>query len=170
MKRLHMVLRIVPDLAYPIDAFEPASLLASGDRQGLGELLFRAYEGGPDQEENTVEEGDQEIARTLDGTYGPLVPEASFVLRDDRGPIAATFVVKHAVALLLAHAVVHPRARGLGVGTAMIRRSIAAVAAAGETEIHLAVHPENRARKVYERLGFVDEAPKPTTSPSTTSS
>jgi hypothetical protein len=54
MKRLHMVLRIVPDLAYPIDAFEPASLLASGDRQGLGELLFRAYEGGPDQEENTV--------------------------------------------------------------------------------------------------------------------
>ncbi len=169
MKRSHMVLRIVPDVAYPIDAFEPITLRPTDDRRGLGELLFRAYEGGPDQEEDTVEEGEQEVARTLDGTYGPLVPEASFVLRDDRGPIAATFVVRHAAALLLAHAVVHPRARGLGVGTAMIRRSIAAVAAAGETEIHLAVHPENRARKVYERLGFVDEEPKPAATPGTTS-
>ena len=131
------------------------------EREGFDALLFLAYLDGPDQEEDTVEEARAEIARTLDGGYGPLIPKASFVVRDAEGPVVATFVVLHGSAPLLAHVVVHPRAQGRGLGTSLMQRSIAALAERGHSEVTLAVPPDNRARRLYERLGFVVEGPPP---------
>jgi len=129
------------------------------DRAALGEVLYRAYLGGPDQEENDAAEGAAEIARTLDGHYGPYVPGASFVTDDAEGVVAASLVVIHREVPLLAHVVVHPRAAGRGLGAALLRRSLSALAAAGHGEAFLAVHAESRAVALYERLGFVVVAP-----------
>lgn len=157
MIRLRMTVHLADALPLTDDGLSPSHVSANV-REGLAELLFSAYEGGPDQEEDTVSEAEVEIDRTLGGGYGPLIPEASFVVRDELGPIACTFVVLHRELPLLAHALVHPRARGRRLGEALIRRSMDALGTLGHAELTLAVNPESRARRVYERLGFVTTA------------
>ncbi len=44
--------------------------------------------------------------------------------------------------------------RGAGIGTALVGRLMADVAAAGYRRVSLGVHPLNPARRLYERLGF----------------
>ena len=157
MIRLRMELALTDPVAVPDDGLS-AYPVRPTERDGLAELLFFAYEGGPDQEEDTVEEAQTEVDRTLDGGYGPFLPEASFLVRDETGCVACTLVVLHKNIPLLAHALVHPRAQGRGFGTALIRRSAAALATSGHAAITLAVHPDSRARKVYERIGFLVRA------------
>ena len=81
MTRSTLDLPDVPSAAHPsIRAALPA------DGHALGEVLFLAYLGGPDQEENDEGEGRAEIARTMGGAYGPFVEAASFVAEDAEGP------------------------------------------------------------------------------------
>ena len=123
----------------------------------LGALLFEAYLGGIEQEENTVAEGVEEVRRTMTGSYGPFLPEMSFVLEEESVVMGATLIVKHNGSPMLAHALTHPQVRGRGVATRLIYASIRALHAAGEQELHLAVHGENAdAVHLYEKLGFVD--------------
>lgn len=157
MIRLRMELALTDTLGVPDDGVSACTVRPT-ERDGLAELLFFAYEGGPDQEEDTVDEAQIEVDRTLDGGYGPFVPEASFLVRDEAGCVACTLVVIHKNVPLLAHALVHPRAQSRGFGTALIRRSAAALATSNHAALTLAVHPDSRARKVYERIGFVARA------------
>lgn len=46
-------------------------------------------------------------------------------------------------------------ARGRGVGTALIQALLAAARAAGRPALSLSVEPDNPARRIYERAGFV---------------
>jgi ribosomal protein S18 acetylase RimI-like enzyme len=122
----------------------------------LAELLLAAYRGGPDEEEHTLDEAEAEVLRTVQGSYGPLVPEASLVASDELGPCAASLVVRHKGSILLAHALTHPRCAGRGLGSSLIVQSCQLLKAMGESEVLLAVNPANvRAIKLYERLGFV---------------
>jgi GNAT superfamily N-acetyltransferase len=122
----------------------------------LAELLLDAYRGGPDEEEHTLDEAEAEVLRTVQGSYGPLVPDASLVASDDLGPCAASLVVRHKGSILLAHALTHPRCAGRGLGSSLIVQSCHLLKAMGEREVLLAVNPANlRAIKLYERLGFV---------------
>lgn len=144
--------------ASPLPAASPVDLApaSAASREALGEILFSAYEGGPDQEENDAAEGTAEIARTLDGGYGPLVDGASFVAREQGAPIGAVLVVSHRETTLLAHLVVAPRAQGRGVGSALVVAALDALARMGHRELALAVHPASRAKSLYARLGFVE--------------
>lgn len=56
--------------------------------------------------------------------------------------------------LLLAFAIVVPTWRNRGVGAALIAESARALLSASHTEWTLAVTDGNRARRLYERLGF----------------
>ena len=49
-----------------------------------------------------------------------------------------------------------PAARGRGLGAALLLESLSRMRAAGEAEAWLDVNVDNRARHLYERLGFVD--------------
>jgi GNAT superfamily N-acetyltransferase len=122
----------------------------------LGEVLFLAYLGGPDQEENDADEGRAEIARTTGGAYGPFLEAASFVAEDAEGLVGASLVTRFEGVPLLAHLVVHPRAQRRGLGAQLAARTIAALGAMGEPSLRLAVHPESPARALYMRLGFVE--------------
>lgn len=126
------------------------------DGHALGEVLFLAYLGGPDQEENDEAEGRAEVARTMGGAYGPFVEAASFVAEDAEGVAGASLVTRFEGVPLLAHLVVHPRAQRRGLGTRLAARTIAALGAMGEPTVRLAVHPESPARALYTRLGFVE--------------
>ena len=150
-------LKLARALAAPLPSTRAieARIPDDGDRAILGEILYLAYLGGPDQEENDAIEGRAEIDRTMNGHYGPYLPAASFVTSDEEGVVGASLVVMHLEHVLLAHAVVHPRAQGRGLGAALVTKSLAALAAEGHREVLLAVHAESRAKGLYERLGFV---------------
>jgi GNAT superfamily N-acetyltransferase len=126
------------------------------DGHALGEVLFLAYLGGPDQEENDEGEGRAEIARTMGGAYGPFVEAASFVAEDAEGLVGASLVTRFEGVPLLAHLVVHPRAQRRGLGSRLAARTIAALGAMSEPTVRLAVHRESPARALYTRLGFVE--------------
>ncbi|MBL8677903.1 MAG: GNAT family N-acetyltransferase [Myxococcales bacterium] len=126
------------------------------DRDALGALLYLAYLGGPDQEENNPDEGRREIDRTIDGAYGPFIASASFVASDPEGVVGASLVTRFEELPLLAHLIVHPRIQRRGLGAALALRSLEALAAHNERVARLAVHPESPARGLYARLGFVE--------------
>jgi GNAT superfamily N-acetyltransferase len=52
----------------------------------------------------------------------------------------------------------HPRARGQGIATALLRRAVAVAADAGFDRVGLSVTDGNPARSTYERVGFVRTA------------
>lgn len=126
------------------------------DRAALGELLFLAYLGGPDQEENDPDEGLAEINRTLEGAYGPFVTSASFVAVEGETIVAASLVTTYEGLPLLAHLLVHPSAQRAGIGAWIATKTLVALASNHEPLARLAVHPESPARALYARLGFVE--------------
>lgn len=48
--------------------------------------------------------------------------------------------------------------RGLGVGTGLLRALIAQAGGTGPEQLSLSVEPDNAARRLYERLGFLTVA------------
>lgn len=158
MKRVRMThdLSNLPSVFAPSRAVTVRVLGGDVDRDALGALLFLAYRGGPDQEENSPEEGRLEIDRTLDGAYGALLPSASFLAMDGEEIVGASLVTQFEALPLLAHLIVHPPVQRQGIGASLALRTLAALAARGDTVARLAVHPESPARSLYARLGFVE--------------
>jgi GNAT superfamily N-acetyltransferase len=148
-------LQDLPSAAAPRRALD-ARHIRDDDRAALGALLFLAYLGGPDQEENDPDEGLAEINRTMDGAYGPFVASASFVVVDAETIVAASLVTTYESLPLLAHLIVHPSAQREGIGSWIATRSLVALASHNEPLARLAVHPESPARALYARLGFVE--------------
>lgn len=156
MKRVRMTRSTFDLLDVPDEGRHSVRGVVPADGHALGEVLFLAYLGGPDQEENDPDEGRAEVARTMGGAYGPFVEAASFVAEDPEGVAGASLVTRFEGVPLLAHLVVHPRAQRRGLGSRLAARTITALAAMGEPTVRLAVHPASPARALYTRLGFVE--------------
>jgi GNAT superfamily N-acetyltransferase len=179
MKTLHLYLRTDRVIHARFKVLPPGYVIRPvrlEDRDILAGVLFRAYEGGPAQEEDTIDDAKAEIDRTWDGEYGTLMIDQSVVAINAAGTvIGASLLTLHSIAEidhkpLLAHVIVEPVGRGLGIGSALIDSSVEALRfggvgeGGGFGELHLAVGIANTAAaRLYLRMGFrlfVEGAPE----------
>jgi ribosomal protein S18 acetylase RimI-like enzyme len=156
MPRLFLVRSTAAPIANLANIAFCTRLIRDSDIPGLAGVLFRAYEHGPEQEEQSVEEGAEEVGRCLDGSYGPFMANASFVAVDDRDvAVAACLVTLQDDLPLLAHVVVEPEQRSVGIGSVLINDAISALHHSGHEYASLAVAAANVAAcRLYLRLGF----------------
>jgi GNAT superfamily N-acetyltransferase len=130
--------------------------LAISDVEGLAAVLFRAYEGGPEQEEDTIAAAAVEVSRCVDGEYGEFMwSQCSVAVGGDDVVVGAALINLFGGRPLLSHVIVEPLARGLGIGTKLITASTNALHTAGHAAVDLAVGVNNvHASRLYLRLGF----------------
>lgn len=125
------------------------------DAPALGELMVAAYRGTVDDEGETREDAVAEVEQVLDGSYGPFVFDASFVVEGDDGLVGASLVAVWESHPLLLYLVVRPESKRRGIGSALLLQTGTALAAAGHPELDLFVTETNEpAVALYRKLGF----------------
>ncbi len=133
------------------------------DVPALGDLMWHAYRGTPDQDDAgaDVAAATSEIELTFGGEHGTFVPTASFVAEDDEGrPAAASLVTLWQGVPLLAYLFTSPDHLGRGLGRRLVAASMHALADQGHEVLSLAVTEDNvRARGLYESMGFTPRVP-----------
>ncbi len=152
--RVRMCLHLTPQVADPAIAARP---ITSADADALASLMWHAYHGTIDDEGETPEDAAREIGLLFAGGYGPLLTDCSFVAESGGAVVAASLVVLFARERvpLLAFAMTHPAHANRGLAGALIRHSINALIAAGQTDLCLYVTEGNApAQHLYAKLGF----------------
>lgn len=129
----------------------------------LAALMTVAYAGSVDDHGESPEEFRERARTALDGSafYGPPIAEATLGAYAPEGLVGAMVATDWAEEgeVLLAFALVAPSHQGRGIGTALLLRSAQALARAGRPDWVLSVTEGNPARRLYQRLGFVDFTP-----------
>ena len=126
-----------------------------GDREQLGSLLFDAYLGTIDQEEDTLEQAHAEIRKTIDGEYGTFLPGSSMVVERLGLLQSAALLTRFHNRPFLAFSITRPDSKNLGLARACINSAMAELLATGEHELHLVVTLANApAFHLYKSLGF----------------
>lgn len=96
----------------------------------------------------------------LSGNYGPVIDDASVVIRVGSGVSAAVAVSEHRGRPLIGHCVVGNGQRGLGLGRAVLVHALLRLAAAGYGECRLHVVEDNWvAQRLYRSVGFTPLCP-----------
>jgi ribosomal protein S18 acetylase RimI-like enzyme len=117
--------------------------------------MFHAYRGTIDDEGETFEDSSAEVARTLDGGYGQVMWNSSFLVERGGQAVAAIIVTWWQEAPLVAFVMTHPAAKGQGLGTLLLQQSINALLQEGQRELYLFVTEGNApAQHIYTNLGF----------------
>jgi ribosomal protein S18 acetylase RimI-like enzyme len=125
------------------------------DGQPLGSLLFEAYLGTVDQEEDTLEQAQAEIDKTISGEYGTFLPKCSMVVERSGVLLSAALLTRFRNRPFVAFSITSPSSKNQGLARACIRSAMAVLLANGEHEIHLMVTLANApAFHLYETLGF----------------
>lgn len=128
---------------------------SSGDRQPLGTLLFEAYLGTIDQEEDTIEQAQAEIDKTIDGEYGVFLPSCSMVVERSGALLSAALLTRFRDRPFIAFSITSPGSKNQGLARACINSAMAVLLASGEHEVHLVVTLANApAFHLYKALGF----------------
>ncbi|HTK11726.1 MAG TPA: GNAT family N-acetyltransferase [Ktedonobacteraceae bacterium] len=127
----------------------------------LGELVYAAYHNTIDDEGETPEEASQEIEDTLTGKYGPALLMCSFLVEEQGRALGASVLSAWTdkrtgrTQPLLCFIMTHPDARGKGMATFLLQKSINALLARGEQDVVLFVTVGNDAAlHIYQKLGF----------------
>ncbi|OJY49529.1 MAG: hypothetical protein BGP03_13550 [Pseudonocardia sp. 73-21] len=131
--------------------------VAESDVELLGRLMADGYRGTMDDTGEDDAWHHTEAAATLQGHYGAVLWDASFVAVNGPQLAGTCLVTDGGSHLLLAFAIVVPEWRNRGVGAALIAESARALLGASHVEWTLAVTDDNPARRLYERLGFVPD-------------
>jgi ribosomal protein S18 acetylase RimI-like enzyme len=125
-------------------------------------FLRRVYAGVREEELSVVawtdEQRDTFLAQQFeaqDAYYREHYQPATFdVIELESDPVGRLYVVRWEDEIRIVDISLLPEHRGRGIGTALIRALLDEAAAAGKRlSIHVEVH--NRARRLYERLGFL---------------
>ncbi|TDB85528.1 GNAT family N-acetyltransferase [Actinomadura sp. KC216] len=141
----------------PPPGFRP---FEDADTATLAALLWDAYRGTPDEADvGDLKGAAREVRLTLDGEYGTFLRDASFVAEHDGRPVAGALVTLYRDVPLLAFLFVAQSHAGHGLGRGLIQAVMHALAEQGHDTLTLAVTRRNRrARRLYDRLGFVEVA------------
>lgn len=122
-------------------------------------VLTAAYARHPGRamlpEVQSEAEADEYLAELANGAFGGVFPghvQTAFDGREMAG-FAAGAAAGGDVAYLF-HVAVAPRYQGRGIGGRLVRSFAAGAAAARFARVALAVNADNRARRLYNRLGF----------------
>jgi ribosomal protein S18 acetylase RimI-like enzyme len=134
---------------------------APGDESGLGVLLYHAYLGTIDQEEETLEQAKAEVRKTISGEYGAFMPRCSMVMPRD-GPLvplaSATLITRFQERPFVAFSLTAPDHKNQGLARACLLAAMAELADSGEHELRLVVTLANApAYHLYKSLGFNEE-------------
>ena len=124
------------------------------DAPALGKLAYDAFLGGGDDEGETVAEHVAEMAKTLNGDYGPLLMSASLGFAPQGELSGAIVVTVEKGVPFIPYCLVEPGWQGQGIGSQLILRSAERLAADGHRELTLAAVEGGRAELLYRRLGF----------------
>lgn len=121
--------------------------------------MWSAFRGSPDEEFATLADAETEVLETLKGKWGPPLSQASLVAVMGSEVVSSVLTVlddAHDQTPLLAFAVTAPERQGRGLGSWLIEKAVRNLDRLAITELHLAVAPGNPARRLYERLGFIE--------------
>ncbi len=130
--------------------------------QEYAKAEYAAYEGTPDRILfHTSSEMDRfTLAKSIfDGSYGEIIPSASFVVRHHGKLIGSVLATKkktsaNTKAALIADIFVDSSYRGNGLGTTLMLNSLERLKSLGFDYAELWVTEGNQARHLYESLGF----------------
>ncbi len=142
----------------PLLPSQGATLTETSERkEQLARLMLCAYRGSVDDEGETFEDAVAEVGRTIEGGYGTLLTNCSFLHREQRGSriISASIVTLYRGAPLLAFSMTHPDHVRRGLAGSLLAASIVALQAEGHSLLNLSVHRDNEAAiALYRSFGF----------------
>ena len=147
--------------AEPPTAAMPAHVriraLSKADESVVGQLMWLAFHGTVEDQFSAPTDANAYAADALAGRWGPVVWQASLAAELDGLILSAAIVVFYDARQdvpLLAFVMTDPAWQRRGIGRQLIEESIHRLDAMGVKELYLAVHPDNPALALYERLGF----------------
>lgn len=120
-------------------------------------LLYAAFRGTVDDEGETLDDARQEIAKTFAGSYGRLLPDASFVIEQDDVLASACLIswYEGMDAPFVVFTMTRPEFKRLGMAQVLLRTSMNTLLDAGYDRLTLIVTRKNEpAMSLYTRLGF----------------
>ena len=155
MERRHLILDLRP-IAQPIIDL-PVRHPSTDDAEALAALMLDAYEGTIDADgTETIDVARDEVSGYLSPERHPLL-EHSFIAVDGNVAVAAVLVGRHEGLPFIGYVMTAAAHKGRGLATALTKRTLASLLAAGERQVHLWVTSGNiPAERIYERLGFRD--------------
>jgi GNAT superfamily N-acetyltransferase len=127
------------------------------DTEELSHLLYASFHGTVDDEGETHADAVQEIGDTLDGGYGRLLWNASFVI-EQGDVLASACLVSWYVPLdtpFVVFTMTRPEHKNQGMARSLMGRSIQALLDAGHSSLSLLVTDANApAVHLYTSMGF----------------
>lgn len=143
-------------------SFNARSILKA-DYHSLGSLMLEAYRGTVDYDGESLEDSISEMKGTLEGKYGNLIGQASYVIEESGTNAAAvifTFNEKEKMPLLT-FAMTHPSFKNKGMSKYLIKKSLNSLLDLGYKKCFLVVTDGNQpAQSIYEKMGFRAAKPK----------
>lgn len=134
------------------------SSVDTADEDALSRLLFNAYLGTIDQEEDTLEQAHQEIKKTFSGEYGPFDPVASKIFVDAGQLTSAVLITRFQNKPFVAFTLTAPASKGKGLARVCLAAAMSELFMQGEHEVRLVVTVANEpAIRLYTSLGFQPE-------------
>lgn len=145
--------------AFKIDAVELRAIERS-DRDALAAAYLAAYP--PGVAAANLADAEQEMDDTFAGEFGALRPDLTRVALLRGLPVGAVLVVEksiwdpHLDGPFIIDLFVHPDAKGMGVGRALLDESVHACAVAGDSALSLRIGEGTSlaAHALYARAGF----------------
>lgn len=128
--------------------------VTSADGPALGALALAAFEGGPDDEGETLDDQVSEMGRTLVGEYGPVFFDASAVVVESDRIVAAILITLERGLPFVPYCLVEPTRQGRGIGTDLMVQGAHRLNRDGHGGLALATVEGGRATQLYTRLGF----------------
>ena len=146
--RLDLASSVVPAPTAPVN-------VDASEARALAELMLVAYRGTADDEGEDLDDAIGEVERTLAGAYGPLIPEASFVVVDSDRTVGAILVTLFEDRPIVAHIIVDPSKKRSGIGTDLMLAAANALASGDHATLDLYVTEANEpAVRFYRTFGF----------------
>lgn len=138
----------------PGDRFVTTNVILS-HAPALARLMDAAYTGTIDHEGETPEQCLAEMRGTIEGKYGQLIKEASFVSLDGDTGASASLITLWKGHPLLAFSMTAPEFQSRGMAGFLIQKSLLALKNAGYKVLYLVVTDGNTpAERLYRKLGF----------------
>lgn len=151
----HRVILQAPLRATAVPAVAGLRPLAEADHAALASLLFDAYLGTVDQEEDTLEQAQIEIHKTVAGDHGVFLPACCRVVERSGALLSAALLTRFRGRPFIAFVITSPAHKSRGLARACVVAAMGALQAMGEQEVHLVVTLANApAMHLYQSLGF----------------
>lgn len=135
----------------------PLRTVRTSDVHDLAILLYAAFRGTIDDEDETFADAVREVDKTFAGDYGRLLPDCSFVIQEGEFIASACLIswFEPHNAPLAVFTMTRPEHKRQGMARFLLKGSINALVDRGYSQLTLIVTDGNKAaQKLYASLGF----------------